>query len=64
MATPAVVHPDVPLEVHLPQGIGVGMLKAQPRCGGLARLLADATVAVQNVGDGAGGDGNLMVALE
>ena len=64
VAAPAIVHPDVPLEVHLPQGIGVGMLKAQLRCGGLARLDADAPVAVQDVGDGAGGDGNLLAAFE
>ena len=64
VAASAVVHPDVSFEIHLPQGIGVGMLETLPRRRRLARLGADTPVAVQDVGDGAGGDVDFLVALE
>ena len=54
----------VPLEIHLPQGIGPGVFKALPGRGGLARLRTDAVVAVQDAGDCTGCDGNLLITHE
>ena len=64
VATAVVSQTEVPLEIHLPQGIGAGVFKTLPGRGGLARLRTDAVMAVQDAGDCTGCDGNLLITHE